>query len=183
MLAVITVVIFTGAPIFAAMQTMPTEFDLNLLNNDGSNIDTNLLLTVEYTDGEGVLHSINSVDNSNIITWGIYGGISNVYYLISAKDGTDVKITVKGYMPIMVKAAEAGYVKKDYRLNAVSGTQAADAFTTLGATATTAPPNSRTVPEFPIQFGSGIVLGMLPIVVPISLYFLMRRYLVGSMKI
>ncbi len=188
MLAVITAVIFAGAPVLAAPLAIPTEFDLNLLNMDGSNIDTNLLLAVEYTDGEGVLHSINSVGDSKVITWGVYEGKSNVYCLISAKDGTDVTITIEGYEPVVVKAVEAGYVSRDYALNAASSPQtalnaASAPQTTIPTTTTTVPSNTRTVPEFPIHFGPGIVLGMLPIVLPISIYLLMRRYLLGSMKI
>ncbi|MEE8403539.1 MAG: hypothetical protein V3R93_07270 [Candidatus Hydrothermarchaeaceae archaeon] len=111
--------LFAGLGTLASAQLPPeisTLVDLNLLNPDGSNIDTSLLLTIDYFDSNLNPQSLNSVDNMNIIEWSIYNGKSNVYSEVSAKGGTDITITVDGYEPITVTAVSGGYVTGDYYL-------------------------------------------------------------------
>ncbi len=140
-LAAVAVFVFM-AEIAFAMPTLPTGLDMNLLNADGSNIDTGLLLTVDYTDGDGNPQSMNSVDNagddtSGTIDWSIYNGKSSLYVETPAKGGTDITVTIDGYETVVITAAEAGQVTGDYILNNVTPISPATTTTTLSTTTTT----------------------------------------------
>ncbi len=99
----------------------PTLMDMNLLNQNGSNIDTDLLLTIDYFDSDSNQQAINSVDDAGdgsngTVFWGIYNGKSNLYTLPPAKDGTNITITVEGYEPLVITAVEGGTISGDYNL-------------------------------------------------------------------
>lgn len=83
---------------------------------DGSNIDTTLLLTVDYLDSGSMAQSMNSVDNPLLVFWEIYTGKSKLYFLASAKDGTVITITIDGYRELNITASEGGIVARDYYL-------------------------------------------------------------------
>jgi len=124
MLLAITIGIIVGTAMPAFALNPPataTEIDLNLLNTDGSNIDTTLLLTIDYIDSDLNPQSLNSVNNTDIVTWSIYLGKSSVYGLIPAKDGTDINITVDGYEQVTVVASEGGYVSGTYYIAQLGG--------------------------------------------------------------
>jgi len=53
----------------------PTELDVNLLNPDGSNIDTTLLLIVDYLDSNGCPLYLSSAEGT--VDWSIFNGLSN----------------------------------------------------------------------------------------------------------
>lgn len=128
-LLTIAVLVFMGTPAFA--QTCPpteplppptaTEFDLNLLNTDGSNIDPTLLLTIDYLDNDLCPQSINSVDNTDSIIWEIFGGMSNMYASVPVKDGTDITITIDGYESLNLPAQPGAYVTGTYYLAQLGG--------------------------------------------------------------
>lgn len=108
-----------GAPVFS-LPTFPTELNINLFE-DGSNINTDLRLTIDYVDGDGNSHSINSVDNAgdgtgNTVSWSVKNGKSNVYSLVSAKGGTAISITVSTYETLKITAVEDGYVSESYTI-------------------------------------------------------------------
>lgn len=132
-----------GAPAFAQTPpATPTELDLNLLNLDGSSIDTSRLLTIDYYDSSLNLRSTNSLDDPDVVIWDLYKGKSNLYSMLLARDGTDIKVTVYGYEPITVTAAEDGYVNGTYYLNNITQIPQ-DTTTTVS---TTVPPTTTTLP-------------------------------------
>ncbi len=109
-----------GAPVSASPATA-TELLMDLLNTDNSNIDTGLLLTICYTDGDGNPQCMDSVTNAGdgtlgTIDWSIVGGKSNMYSLVPGKDGTDIVITIDGYDPLTVIADEGGQIIGTYNL-------------------------------------------------------------------
>ncbi|MEE8402328.1 MAG: PGF-pre-PGF domain-containing protein [Candidatus Hydrothermarchaeaceae archaeon] len=139
-LAAVAVLVFMTGTAFA-QPVLPTELNLNLLNADGSNIDVNLLIKIDYTDGGGTSQSMNSVDNAgdgigDTIDWGIFDGTSNVYSEVSAKGGTDITVTVDGYEPIAITAAEAILVSGNYILNNVTPISPTTTTTTISTTTT-----------------------------------------------
>jgi len=91
---------------------LPTELYLNLLNTDGTNIDTSLLLTIDYLDADGCPQSMDS--SFPDVYWLIYDGQLFVYALVPALSGTDINITIEGYEMLQVTAIENGVVEGDY---------------------------------------------------------------------
>ncbi len=125
-LALVVMAVSLGTVVYA-IYALPLELDMNLLNTDGSNIDTTLLLTIDYTDRDGLPQSINSVDyagdgTGGTVFWDIYLGKSNLYSDIPAKDGTYIVITVDEYEPLIVIADEGVYMTGDYYLTPVDTT-------------------------------------------------------------
>jgi len=92
----------------------PTELDVNLLNSDGSNIDTSLPLTIDYLDSNGCPLYLSSVEGT--VDWGIWLGKSNAYALVPALDGTNINITVEGYEILQIPALGNSVVVGDYNL-------------------------------------------------------------------
>ncbi|MEE8402245.1 MAG: hypothetical protein V3R93_00670 [Candidatus Hydrothermarchaeaceae archaeon] len=129
-LVLVVVVASIGALVYAQIPCCDLlMLDMDLLNTDGSNIDTTLLLTIDYTDGDGNPQSINSVDyagdgTGGTIFWGIYLGKSNLYAEVAAKDGTDVVIMIDGYEPLTVIADRGGYITGEYYLTPLDTTLA-----------------------------------------------------------
>jgi len=124
-------------PAVPASPATPTEFDLNLLNLNGSNIDLALPVTIDYLDADSCPQSLNSVDDPDQLVWSIYNDKSNAYTLVSAKDGTDVNVTVEGYEMLQVIAAEGLIVSGDFYLPRISTTTTTTITTTSTTTTTT----------------------------------------------
>ncbi|MEE8400676.1 MAG: PGF-pre-PGF domain-containing protein [Candidatus Hydrothermarchaeaceae archaeon] len=141
------------APVYAP-PVFPTELYLTLLTSDGSNIDTSLLLTIDYTDGDMNPQSVNSVDNPGIVTWSIIEGKSRLYAVFSAKNQTDIKITVDGYESIYVKGDEAGVVVGDYNLNAEPTATTTTTTSTTTTTTSIATTTTTTIPPHENKGGS-----------------------------
>jgi len=146
MVIVIAIVVGMASPVSAQTcpgplpPEFPTEVDVNLLNLDGSNIDTSLLLTIDYLDSNGCPLYLSSAEGT--VDWSIFAGKSNAYAMVPAKAATNMNITVDGYEMLQIPSDPVGYVDGTYNLNLTS----APTTTTLPTTTTTSTTSTTTLP-------------------------------------